>query len=142
MRILCTAFLVFFISLQTQAQSEGGESVPVNNSDTKNKVDTDDLASKIMSKINACSDTACFVTFYNSMAKVCSGFKNPESGEKIIAEILKLIDKKQDGILFDVYMSKDNNHRKYFIKCVKRLPDDLQTEIKQKAQEYLDRNKN
>ncbi|WP_159948080.1 hypothetical protein [Polaribacter septentrionalilitoris] len=139
MKILCTALLVFFISFQVQAQSEGGDAVPVNNTN-KGKVDTNDLATKIMNKINACSDVACFVTFYNSMAKVCSGFSNEQSGKKIIAEILKLMDKKQDGVLFDIYMSKSNNHQKYFLKCAKLLPTDLQTELSRKAREYLNRN--
>ena len=140
MKILCTALLVFFISFQTQAQSEGGEGVPVNNTNNNDKVDTGDLANKILKKINACSNTECFVTFYNSMAKVCSGFSNQESGKKIIAEILKLIDKKEDGVLFDVYMSKNNKYQKYFIQCAKLLSSDLQTEIKEKAQQYLDKN--
>ncbi|MEO9571201.1 MAG: hypothetical protein ABJH82_03340 [Polaribacter sp.] len=139
MKILCTALMIFFISLQSQAQSEGGNRVPVNNT-TNNNVDTDDLATKIMNKINACEDAECFVTFYNSMAKVCSGFKDKESGRKIITEILKLIDKKQDGVLFDVYMSKNNKHQKYFIECAKKLPTELMSELKRKSQEYLDKN--
>lgn len=138
MKTLCTALLVFFISFQVQAQSEGGGATPVNNNTSK--VDTNDLANKIMNKINACSDVACFVTFYNSMAKVCSGFSNQESGKKIIAEILKLMDKKQDGVLFDIYMSKSNNYQKYFLQCAKLLPNNLQTELRTKAQQYLDRN--
>ena len=137
MKILCTALLVFFISFQTQAQSEGGDGVPVNNT---NKTDTSDLANKIVKKINGCDDTACLVTFYNSMAKVCSEFSNKESGRKIIAEILKLMDKKEDGVLFDVYMSKNNKYQKYFIECAKLLPSELMTELKNKAQRYLDKN--
>ena len=79
MKILCTALLILFISIESHAQSEGGDRTPVNNT-TKNKVDTNDLAAKILKKINACEDVECFVTFYNSMAKVCSGFSNKESG--------------------------------------------------------------
>ncbi len=139
MKILCTALLVFFISFQTQAQSEGGDGVPVNNT-TNNKVDTNDLATKIMNRINACSDVACFVTFYNSMAKVCSNFDNKESGKKIIVAIMKLMDKKQDGVLFDIYMSNNNKYQKYFIECAKLLPSDLMAELRRKSQEYLDRN--
>lgn len=139
MKILCTALLVFFISFQTQAQSEGGEGVPVNNT-SNNKVDTNDLATKIMNKINACNDTECLVTFYNSMAKVCSGFDNKASGRKIIVAILKLMDKKQDGVLFDLYMSKNNKYQKYFIECAKELPSELMAELRRKSQEYLDRN--
>ena len=137
MKVFFTAMFVFFISFQAQAQSEGGEGVPVNN-----KVDTNDLATKIVNRINACEDVACFVTFYNSMAKVTSTFKNKESGKKIIMEILKLIDKKQDGVLFDVYMHNSNIYRKYFIECAKLLPTELQSELRRKSQEYLDRNKN
>ena len=137
MKILCSALFVFFFSFQTQAQSEGGDSVPVNN-----KVDTNDLATKILNRINACEDVSCFVTFYNSMAKVTSEFKNKESGRKIIMEIFKLIDKKQDAVLFDVYMHNNNKYRKYFIECAKLLPTDLQSELRKKSQEYLDRTKN
>lgn len=141
MKILCTALLIFFISFQTQAQTEGGDGTPVNN--TKNdKVDTNDLATKILNKINACENVECFVTFYNSMAKVCSEFSNKESGRKIITEILKLIDKKQDGVLFDVYMSKNNKFQPYFIECAKLLPSELMDELRRKSQEYLNRNKN
>ena len=139
MKILCTALLVIFLSIDSQAQSEGGDRTPVNNT-TKNKVDTNDLAAKILKKINACENVECFVTFYNSMAKVCSGFSNKESGRKIVTEILKLIDKKQDGVLFDVYMSKNNKYQKYFIECAKKLPSELMTELRKKSQEYLDRN--
>ena len=140
MKTLCTTLMIFFISFQSIAQSEGGDRIPVNNT-TNSKVDTNDLATKIMNKINACEDVECFVTFYNSMAKVCSGFANKESGRKIVTEILKLIDKKQDGVLFDMYMSKNNKHQKYFIECAKKLPSELMTELRQKSKEYLNRNK-
>lgn len=141
MKILCTLLMFFFISFNSNAQSEGGDAVPVNNT-TNTKVDTNDLATKIMNKINACDDVECFVTFYNSMAKVCSGFKNKESGRKIVTEILKLMDKKQDGVLFDIYMSNNNKYQKYFIECAKKLPSELMTELKRKSQEYLDKTKN
>lgn len=141
MKTLCTALLIFFISFQTHAQSEGGDGMPVNIT-KKNKVDTNDLASKILSQINACNDVACYVTFYNKMAKVTSAFKKPAPGRKIIAEILKLIDKQQDGVLFDVYMHNSNIYRKYFIECAKLLPTELQTELSRKSQEYLDKTKN
>ena len=48
--------------------------------------------------------------------------------------------KKQDGVLFDVYMSKNNKYQKYFIECAKKLPSELMAELRKKSQEYLDRN--
>ncbi len=141
MKISFSFLLILFISFQTFAQSEGGDGVPVNNT-KKTKVDTGDLASKIVAQIDKCKDIACFVTFYNKMAKVTSGFKKPEAGKKITAEILKLMDNKKDGVLFDIYIHNSNIYRKYFIECAKLLSTDLQAELRRKSQEYLNKTKN
>jgi len=135
MKTVLTFFAIVFLSFQTVAQSESDESSPSSNT-KKTKVDTNDLATQIMNKINECGDMACFVSFYNRFAKVTSGFSNRESGVKIMVEILKLMDKKRPGLLFDMYMKADSKYQPYFIECAKKLPSDLRNEIARKAKNY------
>lgn len=137
MKRLFPFFVALFMIISVQAQSEGQtESV----STTTNKVDTNDLATKLLARINACTNTKCFVTLYNTLAKVTSGFKKREGGVNLMAEIFKLIDKKKDGVLFDVYMHRDNKYQKYFIECARKLPAELRNELAQKAKDYQNRN--
>ena len=139
MKQLITLFAVLFIVINVQAQSEGGtetQTESVSNVTTTNKVDTNDLASKLLSRINACSDVKCFVTLYNTLAKVTSGFKKREAGINLMKVIFEQIDKKQDAVLFDMYMHPDIKYKKYFIEVAKKLPLSLRNELAQKARDY------
>lgn len=136
MKTVITFLAIVFISFQTVAQSESDESSPSTTTTKKTKVDTNDLATQIMNKINACEDMTCFVNFYNRFAKVTSDFSNRKSGVSIMVEILKLMDKKKPGLLFDVYMKANSKYQPYFIECAKLLPSDLRNEIARKAKNY------
>ena len=46
-----------------------------------------------MARINACSSTKCFVTLYNTLAKVTSGFNKREAGINLMKVIFEQIDK-------------------------------------------------
>ena len=141
MKQLFTFFVALFITISVQAQDEGGaETQTVSTTTTTNKVDTNDLASKLMARINACSTTKCFITLYNTLAKVTTGFKKREAGINLMKVIFEQIDKKQDGVLFDMYMHPDNKYQKYFIEVAKKLPANLRNELAQKAKDYQNRN--
>ena len=141
MKNLCTLLIALFIVVNVQAQDEGGaETQTVSTTTNTNKVDTSDLASKLMARINACSSAKCFVTLYNTLAKVTTGFNKREAGVNLMKVIFEQIDKKQDGVLFDVYMHPDNKYQKYFIEVAKKLPSDLRNELAQKARDYQNRN--
>ena len=141
MKNLCTLLIALFLVVNVQAQDEGGaDTQTVSTTTNTNKVDTSDLASKLMARINACSSTKCFVTLYNTLAKVTSGFNKREAGINLMKVIFEQIDKKQDGVLFDIYMHPDNNYQKYFIEVAKKLPESLRNELAQKARDYQNRN--
>jgi hypothetical protein len=123
-------FTVLFISIE--AFSQGSDTSP---SDS-NSNNSDDLAQKIANKINACESMTCFIDFYNRFAKVTSGFSNKKTGKNIMVEILKLMDKKKPGLLFDVYMKSDKKYQSFFIDCVKLLPQKLRDEMVRKAKNY------
>ena len=141
MKRLITLFVALFMIISVQAQDEGGaETQTISTTTNTNKVDTSDLASKIMARINACSSTKCFVTLYNTLAKVTTTFNKREAGVNLMKIIFEQIDKKQDGVLFDVYMHPDNKYQKYFIEVAKKLPVNLRNELAQKAKDYQNRN--
>ncbi len=137
MKAVFLFFVLAFISMQTVvAQSESDESSPTTTTTTTSNVDTGDLAQKIANKINACETMTCFVSFYNRFAKITSGFSNKKTGVNIMVEILKLMDKKRPGLLFDVYMKADKKYQSFFIECVKELPKNLREAMVRKAKNY------
>lgn len=138
MKQLFVLFFTLCMAFSIQAQDQGG--MTQTSSTTTTKVDTNDLATKLMARINACSDAKCFVTLYNTLAKVTTTFKKREAGVNLMKVIFEQIDKKQDGVLFDVYMHPDNKYQKYFIEVAKKLPADLRNELAQKARDYQNRN--
>jgi len=132
MKTVLTFFAIVFLSFQVVGQGDSPTS--------KNKVDPNDLAHQIMNKINVCESMTCFVDFYNRFAKVTSGFSNRETGKGIMVEILKLMDKKRPGLLFDLYMKSDKKYQNYFIECVKMLPKNLREDMVRKAKAFQKNN--
>lgn len=136
-KILFIVAMFFFVgTATTYAQDEGGGKSIRTSNNNSNSTSSDDLAKLIVKRINACESVNCLVTLYNKMAKVAKDFKNYDAGLKFMAAVLELMDKKQDGVLFDVYMSKNNIYQKYFIEVAKKLPEDIRNEMVRKANNY------
>ena len=100
----------------------------------------DKLVDIINKKIEACNDGKCLANIFNVLAKTTMNLKNKEQGIKIMGSVLKLINIRKPGMLFDVYLNCDAKYRDHFISAAKLLPKDAIKELLRKMKAYRDAN--
>jgi len=112
----------------------------VNTSNTTTTSKSDDLANMIDRKIKECSDGVCLAKIFNAIAKTTTTLKNKQQGIKIMSSVLKIIDTRKPGMLFDVYLECESQYRDHFIAAVKLLPKDVIRRLLVKMKNYQKNN--